>query len=66
MATFATDPDGTASRILAVVLPPYFHTARQAVMMNNDPLAIVKKKSKCNMLIIAKKEWDVLIVSILK
>lgn len=40
---FATDPDGTASRILAVVSPPYFHTAKQAVTMNNDPLAVVKK-----------------------
>jgi len=40
---FATDPDGTASRILAVVLPPYFHTARQAVTTNNDPLAVVKE-----------------------
>lgn len=43
MAIFATDPDGTASRILAVVLPPYFHTARQAVTVNNDPLAKMKQ-----------------------
>jgi len=40
---FATDPDGTASKILAVILPPYFHAAKEAVTMNNDPLAVAKR-----------------------
>jgi len=39
----ATDPDGTASRILAVVLLPYFQIARQTVTANKDPLAEKKE-----------------------
>jgi len=59
---FATDPDGIASRILAVVLPPYFQTARQAVTTNNDPLAVVKEINVRSTLAVAQKRigfaWD--------